>query len=473
MDPIRKKGKRVILALEMVQACDKPFIDRYLLGTLTEAGFLKAIGFYKNWGFPWENYRQLFHFAKEMDIEIIGINAPGGGRSNSLNQRDFFAATHLAQKIALDPKAFVFVVAGDLHVAQNHLPKLAKKQLQRLGIEKKVLIIHQNNETLHWKLSVYGMENLADVIKLKEGLFCVMNTSPWIKLRSHINWLENQSSKSPVARHFGQAQPLPDEFDVEEEVLDYIQIIQKFLGFDQVIEDEFHVCSPTDITSISKILRAAKLTDRENGFIGSLIPELESFFVPKGNIIFLASRSPNHIATQATIFLYTKINSFQRLFLHPQADFYPYVWIEAMGYFGSKIINPRRKCTGLRDLKHFLGLTGGEEGEENILLKQKRRLAKLSLPILENPGKKIALSLPHRPSISTTIFYYRMARLLGRVLGEGFYRSVIDGSIPTKSIERLFQTPFEDSDRAQALYLNWTKILDKHGYRTIEKNARL
>jgi len=57
---LRSAGKKPYLALEMLRPSDSATVDRYLIGQIEEKTFLQAIGFARNWGFSWENYRPLF-----------------------------------------------------------------------------------------------------------------------------------------------------------------------------------------------------------------------------------------------------------------------------------------------------------------------------------------------------------------------------------------------------------------------------
>ena len=71
---LKRNKKRVVLALEMLTPQHDAFVKKFLQGKISENSFLEAIGFEENWGFPWENYKALFDFAREHQIEIRGIN---------------------------------------------------------------------------------------------------------------------------------------------------------------------------------------------------------------------------------------------------------------------------------------------------------------------------------------------------------------------------------------------------------------
>ena len=59
------------------------------------------------------------------------------------------------------------------------------------------MVILQNNERFYWKLVALGLEQLIDVVKVKDGVYCVMNTPPWVKLKTHLKWTEVMAEAEP------------------------------------------------------------------------------------------------------------------------------------------------------------------------------------------------------------------------------------------------------------------------------------
>ena len=67
------KGSRpLILALETVDSRFQEIVTAYLNNEFDDATFLKKINYDRSWGFPWENYKVLFEFAKASKFEYMG-----------------------------------------------------------------------------------------------------------------------------------------------------------------------------------------------------------------------------------------------------------------------------------------------------------------------------------------------------------------------------------------------------------------
>jgi uncharacterized iron-regulated protein len=67
-------GLPVAIGLEMFRNESQPALDRWVSGGLDEQAFQKI--YYDNWNFPWRAYRQIFNYAREQKIPMIGLNVP-------------------------------------------------------------------------------------------------------------------------------------------------------------------------------------------------------------------------------------------------------------------------------------------------------------------------------------------------------------------------------------------------------------
>ena len=69
------RNPSLVLALEMLPREVQPVLDDYSQGKISEEIFLKKADWEKNWGYPFQPYRDLFNQAKENRLRIIGLNA--------------------------------------------------------------------------------------------------------------------------------------------------------------------------------------------------------------------------------------------------------------------------------------------------------------------------------------------------------------------------------------------------------------
>lgn len=178
----------VFLALEMVMARHQRVLDAFLAGEIQEREFLEAIDYARTWGFDWSHYRPLFELAREHHLPVQALNSRPYAEKVGLAARDRFAARLIARLSLERPDALVFVLFGELHLAQGHLPARVEALLQRHGARRRPVLIYQNSESLYFKLAARGLEHQADVLHLRRGAYCVMTAAPWVKLQSQLHW---------------------------------------------------------------------------------------------------------------------------------------------------------------------------------------------------------------------------------------------------------------------------------------------
>jgi uncharacterized iron-regulated protein len=74
IESLDEAGTPLAIGLEMFRADAQNALDRWVRGKIPESEF-QAI--YKdNWGFPWPLYRDIFNYARESRIPLVGLNVP-------------------------------------------------------------------------------------------------------------------------------------------------------------------------------------------------------------------------------------------------------------------------------------------------------------------------------------------------------------------------------------------------------------
>jgi uncharacterized iron-regulated protein len=69
-------GRRVTIGLEMYPYTEQKWLDRWTAGEFAEEEFLAASHWYRNWGYNWLYYRDIFIFARDNRVPMLAINAP-------------------------------------------------------------------------------------------------------------------------------------------------------------------------------------------------------------------------------------------------------------------------------------------------------------------------------------------------------------------------------------------------------------
>ena len=76
IDGLHRAGRRVLVGLEMYPYPEQAWLDHWTEGKLTEEAFLDGSHWYKNWGYNWLYYRDIFLFARDSHLRMFAINAP-------------------------------------------------------------------------------------------------------------------------------------------------------------------------------------------------------------------------------------------------------------------------------------------------------------------------------------------------------------------------------------------------------------
>lgn len=76
IEELARSGRQVLIGLEMYPYTEQAWLDRWSAGELSEEAFLKDSRWYKNWGYHWLYYRDIFLFARDNKIRMFGVNIP-------------------------------------------------------------------------------------------------------------------------------------------------------------------------------------------------------------------------------------------------------------------------------------------------------------------------------------------------------------------------------------------------------------
>ena len=184
------RGRPTVLALEFVQGRFQGALDRYLSGRLSEARFLEEIHYAEHQVFDvWPHFRPVLELARSLRIPCVAIDLLSH-QGDSLQRRDVFAARQIAAALALPDHPRVLALIGQLHVAPAHLPARVAEICARRGEWPRPLVVYQNCEDIYWQLADRGLEQQVEVVQVKRGEFCLVNTSPIVCQQSYLDWVE-------------------------------------------------------------------------------------------------------------------------------------------------------------------------------------------------------------------------------------------------------------------------------------------
>ncbi len=76
IEALHAAGRRVIVGLEMFPWTTTAPLERWSRGELAEAQFLDEADWYGSWSHHWNGYREIFLFARDRRLRVVGVNAP-------------------------------------------------------------------------------------------------------------------------------------------------------------------------------------------------------------------------------------------------------------------------------------------------------------------------------------------------------------------------------------------------------------
>lgn len=452
-------GKRkIIVCLEMFYGADQIHVDQYLKKKINERTLLKRINYYEKWPFKWSNWRPILHFCKENQLPVIAINNRyENNGTSSLVKRDKYAAQLLAKALIRYPDHLVYVVHGDYHISPNHLPVRVEALLKPFDMEVNRTIVYQNADSLYWKLTREGKED-ADVLKVSEDSYCVMNTMPANKLQSYLNWLDtSEDAYFPIHKEWDDTPYESQGLSIHRMIKtiasllkmdlpeNWVQRLQVYYSSDFGLMD--NVSGIPELNGQMKKIK--ERISREEGFLLSYYEDLKWQF-----IIYLANSNINMTAHQAGRLMRAlfaapvagKVNTFDK--------FYIKVMEEALAFLSSKLINEKRRSYTVHSIRTLMrqskkGVISKTESNmvkvsDEILLHAKFERQRFEASLFKKEFKRFYRARSHESEIFPIH--------LGCMLGNKLYYALKKGKLPLQLIQNILTNSFAKKDEAFEVY---------------------
>jgi len=435
-----KAGRRVVMALEFVEGRHQEALDAYLAGKMKARTFREQIGHAPQGGFAlWDGFSPLLDFARKEKLQILALDRRARG-SRSLEMRDRYAARRIAQVARAEDRPLVMVLMGQFHIAPSHLPAQVEAAL---GQEKRQhLVIYQNAEGVYWQLAREGRLGEVDAVRLSARELCLINASPVLCQQSFLDYLEAESGDEPLL-----ARTAPERFR------EMARRLARLLG---VRLDEHlasvDVLTASDPQALDRIAQRGDFTPKELLQIRAQLLAREGYYLPRARLAYLGTLSLNLAAEEAAHCVrHGCVGEAMERPRRPTEAFYARCLEEALGFFGSKVVNPQRRCLSLSDWAQAFE----REDEET------RQIAAFVLAhkaAEEEHGEGASKLLP----LHADGLFHGVSHALGYLLGDALYRAFDAGGLPLTAIRSLFQDRFMDP-RARYLELIRAHALPRRG----------
>ncbi len=449
-------NRKVTLALEAIpHGCEKD-VAAYLKGTLSESSFLRRVEWQKHWGFPWENYRPLFQLAKLRGFKMIGINktmAKTRQHQRDLQTRDKFAGQILAKHLREDRERLIYVVYGELHVATPHLPKATAAAL---NFAPRIVQIYQNLERVYFSLNESQLEAKIDVVKLgAKNRFAINSAPPWVQWQSYLMYLDSTSDT---------------ELDLDEDSIDFtdrVSSLVKVLASDLKLKfkvDDLTVYSPQD-DKIWGVLESSLAAKQQRSAERHILLG-KCFYLPIIGVGYLGRASVNQAAEVAGQFIHAKLCGRKVQFGEMPKDFERMIWVKAVGYFLSKLLNPKRQAQTLTDLRTELESTSRQgESRQTLALALDQRMTEIIW--VQQGRRRTKKILPRHESR-----FEQASRILGDMMGERLFLAYQSNRVKRSRLMSWLKQPIEQKE-FDSFYADLVSELEPVSHRMRSKKERL
>lgn len=419
-----KSPRPLVLGFECIESKKQLVLDRYLLGKMTEEEFLAQVDWQQSWGFSWEAYRPLFEFARQNKIKVYALNKLFRKRSvKTLHLRDQHAARVLEKIKKKEPLALIYCLFGDLHLAQAHLPN----ELRKINKLWNVMIYFQNVDELYFRF--FRRLHQSDLLWTSQNRFCRLASPPWVKWQSYLMFLESQIDQDLES----EWEPL----DLTDRVGELVQVFCKDLKL-KVSLNPLAVYSSYQENWLKE--GSSLLSVAERQVLNHLIEKDRSFYLVSHRSLYLSRLSINHAATLAGWYIHAQLSHRKSNLWSQSEEFLPLIWCEAVGFFFSKLINPKRKAEHPRMLKMRLaGLSSKDEARPALLLALEQRMSEI---IWLYTGRMRKPRLRFRKDI----YYVEAASLLGQMLGEKLFEAFQSQRLPLSKLRLWLMTDVDGQD---------------------------
>ena len=440
---------KIVIALEMFKARDQRVLNQFIAGEISESVFKAAISYEVDWGFPWQNFKMIIDFAKNLGLPIIGINSTNAGR-DSLAVRDRYSAKIIANTLRRHPDHKIFCMIGEYHLADSHLPTALWRELNRQELPAKLTRVVNNVDRFYFSLGEPTIEGATEYLQLKKDFYCIMNTPPWLKWQSFSIWEELRNVQS-YHKERAQLQLASDDrfmeesFDVDYQFYSFVKTIAEFLGLklDNSDLESFNIYYCDKGSFLDDVSYQRGLSVSEVNRVLHRVRRDSVYYISSTNAVLLTKININNLAEAAGQYLH-------RLLAGPQKDlattaeaFYQRVVREAVGIVASKIMNPRRKTLPSRFYLQYIKRNHRRRlsGEADVQRQIARAIIKHEKWISRNYSRvrpKVRRSLQSLPKLDI-LLNLELSRALGQSLGTDYYQQIISSAVPTSELRKLFE----------------------------------
>ncbi len=434
------RSSRIVLGLEFVPARYQRAVDAYMAGSIDDTTFLRRVDYSRSWPSyqVWPNFKPIFELARNRGARVIALDCTPGECGTVFSRADF-AAWKIAEALRENPRHKMLVLMGEAHLAPSHLPDALRRAVGRLAVDARILTIHQNLDAVYFQLMARGLESEVDVVRLAQDRFVVPASSPIAAQHSFLAAMTGDDYSHE-----------PDRAAVRRNFLKHVRALGRILGLKtQGILDDVLVCGPGDLEPFAEHWR--DFDDATWVFMAAQVASGESVCLPAHGLVYLANLSPTHLAEEAAHCIKARLAG-GTVPADPTDFIYSRTLHEAVGYFGAKLFNPKRKppSGGLvrEAVKRYVDPETDDMTPEVVFAAQqaawhRKQQWRASFSSTSFDLHLRSMGLDDGVADLGAEVLRPLVHFLGYDLGERLYAAFRTGQVKTATIRKLFQTDFD------------------------------
>lgn len=441
LEDLHSRKIPISIGLECLHTGNAATVDHYLKKLISFREMIDELDLQSFWPFSLKTYQSIFEFARSSKTPILPLNmAPKAKTVATLASRDYFSASlidrFMNNPITKRSGRKLIVLYGELHLSKKKLP-LAIHRRANIPFDQ-IVVVHQNIARLYWKSFRQVYREKEEIFASDARTFCIFNSTPWMKYKSYLDWLESGSTDDSIENEY---------LEPTDSIIQLFEFLSNSLGLNIKEPEHFKVIGATQLNQQVKLLKRSRLNSTDQ-LLADFSKKFRRTVFLHGKTIFLTpSYSQNTIAECASLLLRETMCKRNKAEKTEPLEFIEIIYQFFIGFLGSKILNPKRKCNEVADLQNFI--LHFDEIKKSKIQNSKRRIFIAVVATLSQSKRKIDAHFLHHLKKTEKI---EAMRLIGFILANRTFYSFLSGKTTASMVRDFFNLPLDKKENVTLLF---------------------
>ncbi len=332
----------VVLGVETIFARHQHVLDEWWRREIDENEFRERIRFDTDWGYDWAPFYELLVTARQHGEGVYGLDCMPREDLRKIGTRDRHAVAKIAEIRERHPRAVIFVLFGESHLAPQHLPRVLHDRLPG----QRTLTVLQNVDALYWSATNERPERV-EAVRVSDDVVCVFNSTPLEKYESYRLYLSGCQAEA------GEPDLVPTMYNLIDSLACFLDINR--YSSHNTTQPRFLVDMLPEVYSGSSDARLRQLLLRavhEVAKVENMLRRVEAqgcVYLPSINALYVREFQMAYAAEESCRFLHhacrglpLRRNGHHAADSEPIDRFYARTIEHALAFVGSRLLYPAR-----------------------------------------------------------------------------------------------------------------------------------